>query len=75
MLVALHEALSAICEEGLEECWKRHKKCGQLFWEGCQSLGLHILVPKIENRFYPVSVISLPHNIGIRDLHAYLLKT
>lgn len=63
MLAALHQALSQICEEGLENVWDRHKQCAELLWPGLEKLGIRLSIPKAENRFCSVTSFELPSDI------------
>lgn len=72
MYAALHEAMATICEEGLENSWKRHKECAELLWQKAEEIGQRNLVEKVENRFHGVSIISLPEDVPIAQFLEHL---
>lgn len=74
MLAALHEALSEICEEGLESRFVRHKKCAEVLWPGLEKLGIKLDIEKPENRFTSVTAFVLPPDIHRFVLAAHLLE-
>ncbi len=39
MIQALHAGLGAVLDEGLENCWARHERCGSLLRTGLEELG------------------------------------
>ena len=43
---AMREALALIAEEGLENCWARHKACSELLRKGVTDMGLKIYTNK-----------------------------
>lgn len=74
MLYALHEALSIICETGLENYWRKHQECGEIFWSGLERLGLKPTVEKVENRFCAVTPVALPPDIKMPVLWDQLVQ-
>jgi alanine-glyoxylate transaminase/serine-glyoxylate transaminase/serine-pyruvate transaminase len=50
----LREALRLVREEGLEQCWARHERCGQMLRYGLVSLGLEV------GGDLPYSIVYLP---------------
>ncbi|WP_208027350.1 pyridoxal-phosphate-dependent aminotransferase family protein [Rhabdothermincola sediminis] len=42
MVFALHAALGALLDEGLDAAWARHRSCGQALQEGLEALGLEL---------------------------------
>jgi len=44
MNYALHEALRAVLEEGLQACWQRHRQVHEVFVREIQKLGLECAV-------------------------------
>lgn len=74
MLAALHEALATICEEGLDNTWKRHRRCNEMLWKGAEDLGLKLVIEKIENRLHGITVIEVSEDIPIHPLLHHLAK-
>lgn len=70
MYCALHEALAEICEEGLENCWERHRICAEMLWEGLDKLGFTLPVKK-ERRLPQITIAKLPGDVQ----HPALLET
>lgn len=65
MLYALHEALTALHEEGLEAAWARHRANHELLRDGLQALGLELLVDP-RHRLPQLNAVRIPE--GIEDL-------
>lgn len=74
MLAALHEALAAICEEGLQNVWQRHKVCNEMLWKGSEKLGLKLVIDKTENRLHGISIIGLPDDVNVHLLLQHINK-
>lgn len=74
MLYALHEALAIICETGLENVWRKHKECAEIFWEGLEQIGLKPTVAKVENRFCAVTPVDLPPDVKMPVLWDNLVQ-
>lgn len=71
MMAALHEALAIICEEGLDNTWKRHKICNEMLWKGAENLGLKLVI-KQDNRLHGITLIDVPEDIPIQALLHHL---
>lgn len=74
MLAALHEALAAICEEGLENTWQRHKTCNEMLWKGSEELGLKLIIENPKYRLHGISIIGLPDNVNVHMLLQHISK-
>ncbi len=46
MVYALHAALGAVLDEGLEGSWHRHHECGQALQDGLERLGIELFAEK-----------------------------
>ncbi|MCU0269633.1 MAG: alanine--glyoxylate aminotransferase family protein [Acidimicrobiales bacterium] len=46
MVFALHAALGAVLEEGLEQSWERHRACGQALQDGLEALGFELFAER-----------------------------
>jgi alanine-glyoxylate transaminase/serine-glyoxylate transaminase/serine-pyruvate transaminase len=65
MLVALHEALAIVLEEGLENRFRRHREMHELLGAGLKELGIDF-VSQEGRRLPMLSVIGIPD--GAEDL-------
>jgi alanine-glyoxylate transaminase/serine-glyoxylate transaminase/serine-pyruvate transaminase len=64
MCFALREALSLVCEEGLEKRWDRHRETAEFFWAGLAKIGLKPLVDH-QYRLPSLTTIIVPEGIEI----------
>jgi len=62
LVYALHEALVAIEEEGLEARWERHARVHRLFVEGIEAMGFSLLPPPAE-RLPMLNTVRVPDGI------------
>ncbi|CAH0554525.1 unnamed protein product [Brassicogethes aeneus] len=75
MLAAVRQALVHICEEGLQNVWKRHKESNELLVElSIKELNCTHFVKKIENRFAGVNCLVLPEDVKWRIVYQYCLE-
>lgn len=74
MLAGLHEALSIICEEGLDNRWQSHKISNEMLWKGAEDLGLKLRIEKVENRLHGITVIDLPGDVPVHTLQQHFAK-
>jgi alanine-glyoxylate transaminase/serine-glyoxylate transaminase/serine-pyruvate transaminase len=63
LVYALHEALVAIEEEGLEARWERHASVHAAFARGIGHLGLSFLVPEAE-RLMTLNTVRVPDGVN-----------
>jgi alanine-glyoxylate transaminase/serine-glyoxylate transaminase/serine-pyruvate transaminase len=60
MIFALHAALGAILEEGLESAWARHRACGEALQSGLEALGFELFaeaghrLPELTTAYVPL---------------------
>jgi alanine-glyoxylate transaminase/serine-glyoxylate transaminase/serine-pyruvate transaminase len=73
MNYALREALRLVCEEGLEERFKRHRSNAELLWKGLEGLGLELGVP-LDHRLPTLTTVSIPDGIDGTTLRKRLLE-
>ena len=73
MIYALHEALRAIVEEGIENSWRRHSANASALAAGLEAMGLELLVPE-EYRLPSLTAVKVPEGITDADVRARLLK-
>jgi alanine-glyoxylate transaminase / serine-glyoxylate transaminase / serine-pyruvate transaminase len=62
LVYALHEALTAIDEEGLEARWARHERNHRVLASGLASMGLGLLPPESE-RLWTLNAVSVPSGV------------
>lgn len=74
VLASVREALAQIIEEGLENVWKRHRKCSEKMWEGMEKLGITHFIKKPENRLHSLTTVVLPKDIEWPALYEYADK-
>lgn len=70
---ALREALRLIAEEGLTNCWQRHQKTAEYFWEGLQGMGL---TPHVEREFRlpTLTTVRIPQGVDGKAVARQLLN-
>ena len=73
MVYALHEALRLIQEEGLEERFARHRKCGDLLKAGLTDLGLELFGDP-ENRLPMLTCVMIPDGVDDAAVRGRLLQ-
>lgn len=72
LLYALRESLRMIADEGLVECWQRHRNNAELLWFGIEDLGVDCPVA-IEHRLPSLTVVHFPNGIDGRAVKRHLL--
>lgn len=71
LVMAFHEALVAIEEEGLEARWARHARVHQAFARGVGHLGLSFLVPEGE-RLMTLNTVRVPDGVNEAEVRTAL---
>lgn len=77
MVYALHAALGAVLDEGLENVWARHKECGEALQRGLQSLGFELFaeeghrLPELTTAWVPLD--RLPSGMDEAAARRWLL--
>ena len=71
-LYGLHESLVMLCEEGLENSWKRHYDNHVLLRDGLANIGINYLV-KEEDRLPQLNTIYIPDNVNDAEARSRLL--
>jgi len=72
LVFALHEALTAIEEEGLEPRWERHRRNHLALAAGLDALGLTLLPPEPE-RLWTLNAVRVPDGIDEAAVRRRLL--
>ncbi len=73
LVYALHEALGAIEEEGLEERWERHRRHHLVLAGGLRAMGLDLLPPEGE-RLWTLNAVRVPAGVDDANVRARLLS-
>ena len=73
-LYGLREGLAIVAEEGLENCWRRHKLCADHLQTGLRELGLEMFVPDPKARLPTVNTIKIPQGVDGPAVSAYCMK-
>jgi len=72
LVYALHEALRLVQEEGLQERFARHQKCGDLLKAGLTDLGLELFGDP-ENRLPMLTCVMIPDGVDDAAVRGRLL--
>ena len=72
LMFALHEALVAVQEEGLEARWERHERNHLALSAGLRALGLDLLPPAGE-RLWSLNAVRVPNNVDEAAVRRQLL--
>lgn len=72
MVYALHEALTIVKEEGLEESWARHAQMHQALAAGLEALGLEFVVEK-DYRLPQLNAVTIPAGVDDKAVRTTLL--
>ncbi len=72
-LYALHEALTILQEEGLENAWQRHARNHAAFAAGIESLGLSFVVEP-EFRLPQLNAVAFPDSVDDAAVRSALLN-
>ena len=73
LVYALHEALCLIEEEGLQERFARHQKCGDLLKAGLTDLGLKLFGDPL-NRLPMLTCVMIPDGVDDVSVRSCLLR-
>ncbi len=73
LLVAVHEALCAVEEEGLENRWERHVRVHRAFVAGLRAIGLTLL-PAEGDRLPNLNAVRVPSGVDEATVRRHLLQ-
>jgi len=73
LMYALHEALSAVEEEGVEARYERHRRHHEALAAGLQAMGLSLLPPKGE-RLWTLNTVCVPAGVDEAAVRRELLQ-
>jgi alanine-glyoxylate transaminase / serine-glyoxylate transaminase / serine-pyruvate transaminase len=74
LIYALHEALRAVLEEGLEAGWERHRQNQAALIAGLEAMGLSLFVQNPADRLPTVTAVNIPSGIDGGKVRARLLN-
>lgn len=72
-LYALHESLTLLEEEGIQNAWARHQLHHQALRDGLEAMGLGFQVPAAE-RLPQLNAVFIPENINDAEIRTELLN-
>jgi len=72
-LYALHEALTILREEGLEQAWARHRRNHEALRAGLEALGLPLVVAE-RDRLPQLNLVGIPEGVDEARVRAVLLN-
>ncbi len=70
-ILALHEALRLVAEEGLKARHERHRISSESLQEGLEAMGLPLFVPQAE-RLNSVIAVRVPASVSAREVLKYM---
>jgi alanine-glyoxylate transaminase / serine-glyoxylate transaminase / serine-pyruvate transaminase len=73
MFYALHEGLTLVEEEGLENRWDRHRKAHLELVKKLEAMGMEMLVPA-EHRIWNINTPQVPEGVDDAKVRATLLN-
>jgi alanine-glyoxylate transaminase/serine-glyoxylate transaminase/serine-pyruvate transaminase len=72
-IYGLYEGLRLVMEEGLENCWARHRQNAELLWAGLEDLNLVLHVPE-EHRLVSLTTVRVPDDVDELKVRKRLLE-
>ena len=63
-----------MAEEGLENCWRRHRLCADHLHSGLADLGLELFVSDPASRLPTVTTIKVPEGINWQAVAGHCMK-
>jgi len=73
-MYGLREGLAIIAEEGMENCWRRHRLCADRLHQGIAELGLELFVEDPADRLPTVTTIKVPEGLDWKAVIGYCMK-
>merc|ERR1711872_47789 len=70
----LREGLALVAEEGLENCWRRHRLAADHLQTGVRELGLEMFVEDPKSRLPTVNTIKVPEGIDFMAVCQHAMK-
>jgi len=66
--------LALVAEEGLENCWERHRRNHLALVAGFEAMGLRMLVEKAADRLWTLHTPRVPEGVDDAKVRQYLLE-
>ena len=63
-----------MAEEGLENCWRRHRLCADHLHSGLKDLGLELFVSDPASRLPTVTTIKVPEGVNWQAVAGHCMK-
>merc|ERR1711973_256537 len=73
-MYGLREGLAIVAEEGLENCWRRHRLCADHLHTGIANLGLELFVADPNSRLPTVTTIKVPEGVNWQAVAGHCMK-
>jgi len=73
-MYGLREGLAMVAEEGLENCWRRHRLAADHLQTGIKDLGLEMFVEDPKARLPTVNTIKVPEGIDFMAVCGHAMK-
>jgi len=73
-MYGLREGLALVAEEGLENCWRRHRLAADHLQTGVRELGLEMFVEDPKSRLPTVNTIKVPEGIDFMAVCQHAMK-
>jgi alanine-glyoxylate transaminase / serine-glyoxylate transaminase / serine-pyruvate transaminase len=73
LIYAVHEALRAVLEEGLEAGWERHRQNQTALIAGLEAMGITMFVQNPLDRLPTVTAVNIPEGVDGAKVRARLL--
>merc|ERR1711997_676214 len=73
-MYGLREGLAMVAEEGLENCWRRHRLAADTLQAGLSEMGLEMFVPDPKARLPTVNTIKVPKGVDWAAISGYCMK-
>jgi len=71
----LREGLAIVAEEGLQNCWRRHRLCSDVLQEGIKEMGLEMFVEDPAARLPTVNTIKVPEGVDWKAVTDHCMKS
>lgn len=73
-MYGLREGLAMLAEEGLDNCWQRHRLCAEHLQAGIVEMGLELFVQDPTARLPTVNTIKVPEGVNWKAVADYCMN-
>jgi len=73
-MYGLREGLAMLAEEGLDNCWQRHRLCAEHLQAGVVEMGLELFVQDPKARLPTVNTIKVPEGVNWKAVADYCMN-